>query len=102
MSGYYDRDGNAISMEEWSRLFADGDYKRVARTEIDGYDVSTVWLGLDYNFGCGAPLFFETMVFTQIEDGAYENNWCDRYSTYEAAITGHEEVVKTIVMGVRA
>jgi hypothetical protein len=47
--------------------------------------VSTVFLGIDHNFGNGPPLLFETMVFGGEYDG-----YCKRYSTWEEAEGGHK------------
>lgn len=49
---------------EWS-LFMGSDKNRVSETTIDGFWVSTVFLGIDYSFGRGEPLLFETMVFVK-------------------------------------
>ncbi len=90
---YYDRAGLPIEdLHEWARKFEDRDYKRVALTELpDGKEVSTVWLGLDHQWGEGPPLIFETMVFppgSRIELDA------ERYSTLEEAQAGHDAMVK--------
>jgi hypothetical protein len=89
--GLYARDGNPISLEEFSALLARGlDYSRVAHTVLDdGVSVSTVWTGMDYNFfGEGPPLIFETMVFGGTLDG-YQ--W--RYPNEVAALAGHDQAV---------
>lgn len=55
--------------------------------------VSTVFLGLDHQFGGGPPLIFETMVFTtDTNDPA--DGICERYSTWNEALKGHAEVCK--------
>ena len=58
----------------------------------NGKWVSTVWLGLDCQFGEGKPLIFETMVFP--EKGNFLDIDCARYSTEEEALKGHEEMIK--------
>jgi len=55
--------------------------------------ISTVFLGIDHNFGSGAPILFETMVF-----GGKHNGFQQRYSTWREAVYGHE-VVKKKVLG---
>lgn len=45
----------------WARSFETD--RRVARDEINGRIVSTVFLGIDHNFNGGEPLIWETMVF---------------------------------------
>lgn len=64
------------------------DQRRVARTEREGVEISTVFLGLDHRFGSGPPLLYETMVF-----GGEHNGKMDRYATKEEALTGHERMV---------
>ena len=104
---YFDIDGKPIPLMTWARM-QDMEHKRVAEDTIeDGvrkYWVSTVWLGLDHNFGfSGPPLIFETMVFdvdkTRIkvtEPGAWEDLMMDRYATKEQALTGHQMICDAI------
>lgn len=101
MQIWYDRKGQSIDATTANKLLGDMAYARVARTEITSasdpsisFDVSTVWLGVNYNFtGDGPPIIFETMVF-----GGNENQdqtmW--RWSTEEGARAGHAEVVASI------
>ena len=57
-----------------------------------GKFVSTVWLGLDYQFEEGEPpLIFETMVFPM--EGNWDEEYCERYSTLEEAEEGHRRIV---------
>ena len=72
------------NLYEWACLFkgADG---RVARTAHGGVIVSTVFLGLDHNWGDGPPLLFETMVF-----GGEHDEEQERYATWDEAVAGHE------------
>jgi hypothetical protein len=99
---YYDRRGNPISLEGWTHLLQDREYRRVASTAIPESDVwvSTVWLGLDHNFSFGTephvPVIFETMVF------GVEDEVMDRYATEEQALEGHLRVVLNLLpSGVR-
>lgn len=96
MLGYYDRQGRPLDLGSWSQLLTDEDYKIVARSVVNGYAVSTVWLGLDHQFGQGSPLIFETMVFATeaLEDAGI----CERYSTEDEARAGHDEIV-TLLRG---
>jgi len=93
MIEYYDREGNVLDRDRWISLFGDDDYKVVARTEVDDVMVSTVWLGLNHQYGDGPPLIFETLVIDGGNDG---DMW--RYSTEAEAIEGHERAV-TLVGG---
>lgn len=50
-----------------------------------GVKVSTVFLGLDHNFGMkGPPVLWETMIF-----GGPHNHYQDRYTSKSEAIKGH-------------
>lgn len=62
MNLYFDKEGRPLSTEEWARLFEDNAYRRVAlgTRDLDGVQVSTVWLGLNHRVGPGTPLIFET------------------------------------------
>ena len=102
---YRDREGNPITMEEWTGLFKPAynhetggadEYRTIGREVIsDEITVSTVWLGLDHNFMPGSPpAIFETMVF-----GGKHDMWQDRYATKEAALAGHERVVAALQNG---
>lgn len=88
---FWDRDGQPMSSDEWDARMYDLAYKHVAVTAInDRVHVSTVWMGIDHNFGDeGPPLIFETMVF-----GGGSDNLTRRYPTLEAAEAGHEQVVE--------
>jgi hypothetical protein len=108
MNMFYSKDGRPLDQRSAWILMEDQYYKRVALTEIGPYVVSTVWLGLDHNFGFdGPPLIFETMVFTTSawhEDRPYDDPEreglldidCRRYPTLEEAETGHEEMVTLV------
>lgn len=87
MNGYYDRKGQPITALEWMRALEDVDTRSVAGTDCPGGQyVSTVWIGLDHNYGEGPPLIFETMVFPACDE-------CERWSTEREAIEGHAAMV---------
>ena len=89
---YYRVDGSEMTMKEWATGRADGDWERAQRqTTIGDVEISTVWLGLDHQYGDGPPLIFETMVFG---GGLDQQQW--RYSTLDAAHAGHDEVVEKV------
>ena len=91
MSEFYGVDGKPISMEEWGMLRRDWGIKRVAETKLGGVYISTVWLGMDHNYGDGPPIIFETMIF-----GGEHDEYCDRYATLEEAKAGHENVCNMV------
>lgn len=89
----YDRQGNPITVERWSELFGDKSYQSLAKTELDGILVSTVWLGTDHSFGDGGPLIFETMVFRGDES---HEEMQERYRTEAEAFAGHDRIVDLV------
>ena len=69
---------------EWAQWHENAD-RKVAKTVVSNeVTVSTVFLGLDYRFGDGPPLLFETMVF-----GGPHDQEMERYSTWDEAEKGH-------------
>jgi hypothetical protein len=85
----YDRQGNPITFEQSTALFADFGSRRVDKTDVsEDVSVSTVHLVIDHAWDDGPPLIFETMIF-----GGEHDQWCDRYSTEEEAQAGHNAVV---------
>lgn len=79
------------TLHEWAAFFEDDSRRRVAFDRVtSGVVVSTVFLGLDHNFGKPAdgPLVFETMVFGGPFDGAMF-----RYCRFDDALRGHEGVL---------
>lgn len=99
---YYSRDGEPMTLEEWSATYPETQEefeatKRVAKTTVGDWEVSTVWLGLDHSFMEGPPLIFETMIF----GGEYDSE-CWRYSTEAQALEGHEAAVKLLQIDLAA
>jgi hypothetical protein len=79
--------------DEWIRLWRE-DMRPLARTELPGVTVSTVFLGLDHQYGDGPPVLWETMVFTEgnsTVSGFNEEQW--RYTSRESALEGHRRAV---------
>lgn len=71
----------------WGAWFETED-RIVARDTIGDSMVSTVFLGIDHNFfGEGEPILWETLVF-----GGAHGGRMSRYSSYEDAMVGHEEM----------
>jgi hypothetical protein len=67
---------------------------RVAETFIGDIHVSTVFLGLDEQFGKGPPILFETMIF-----GGRLDEFQNRCSTWEQAEAMHSEAVQLVRTG---
>lgn len=62
------------------------------------FHVSTVFLGLDHQYGSGPPLVFETMIFPS-ENGDISDwgeVWADRYSTIDEAREGHAKAMQVV------
>ena len=83
---------------QWAMNFESTD-RHVAKTTITPADsslpsshVSTVFLGLDHAWDSGPPLLFETMVF----NGPMDQEM-DRYSTWEEAEAGHDDMVQRVM-----
>ena len=71
------------TVEEWGRFYETTD-RVVAKDIIGDAEVSTVFLGLDHQFGDGPPILFETMIF----GGAHDMHQ-DRCSTWQQAEAMH-------------
>jgi hypothetical protein len=72
----------------WARWFESVD-RHIAEDRYaqgDGTDVrvSTVFLGLNHNWGDGPPILWETLVFNGPLDGEM-----NRYNSHAAAVKGH-------------
>jgi hypothetical protein len=83
---------NSIDWAKWlldtDRIVAREDLKTKSGEEIM---ISTVFLGVDYNFGRKPPLLFETLVF----GGELEGEMV-RYATWEEAEEGHKIMTKRV------
>lgn len=76
----------------WAKwLEASRDERVVAKTKVGTSLISTVFLGLDHQYGDGPPLLFETLVFEGQNDG---DMW--RCSTWEEAEKQHADAVELV------
>lgn len=67
----------------------------VKQTHVGDIMISTVFLGLDYNFfDNGPPLLWETMLFAPDLPKIDQRQW--RFSTKEQASLHHQEVVELV------
>lgn len=87
---YFNRRGEPIDAAEADRLLLSMKYRLVARDEVGGTVVSTVWLGVNHQHFDGPPLIFETATFDP------EGDVLDRYSTEAEALVGHATVVRRL------
>lgn len=83
---YCEIEGNPVpcGAKQWASLTDDD--RRVAYTEFNGCRYSTVFLGYDHNFGPGAPILYETMVFP---GESWTETYGERYRSREEAKAGH-------------
>jgi len=87
------KDKKAVVCEdinEWGKFMENLD-RIVKQEEIGDVRISTVFLGLDHQFGEGEPLVFETMIF-----GGKEDQYQDRCSTWEEAEKMHLKAKKIV------
>lgn len=91
MANYYNRDGEPVTPLQWARDFENSESRRVDFTEIGDVEISTVFLGLNHQFGDGPPLIYESMVFGGSLDGE-----CQRYTTETQARAGHTAMVAKV------
>lgn len=99
---YILENGQAVpctDVHKWAAWYETAE-RHVGDDEIDGYRVSTVFLGLDHNWGGGAPLLYETMIFCDDANDVYSlHNWCERYSTWDQAAAWHKKVLDAVRSG---
>jgi hypothetical protein len=70
------------------------DRRRILQQDTIGdAKVSTVFVCINHQFGSGPPILFETMIFGGPLD---QSQW--RYSTREAALEGHKNVVQLVTL----
>lgn len=90
---------NAIAepnVVKWAEWFCNNPGRRQVLATKVGPEavVSTVFLGLDHNYGDGPPILFESMVF-----GGEHDSFQMRYCTMEEAKSGHEYIVSKLQTG---
>lgn len=93
MNEYYILEGRTVvpaDLMTWGRWYEKNE-RRIKRETIGDSDVSTVFLGLNHQYGEGPPLIFETMVF-----GGKLDQEQDRCSTYDQALAMHEVMVEKV------
>jgi hypothetical protein len=106
MSKWYILDNNhkpvistAVESSKW--MEDNPNRKRVAYdelTDLNGDDVriSTVFLGLDHGWGDSIrPTLWETMIFGGVNDQNYQ----ERYTSYQDALEGHQKAINFIKTG---
>jgi len=92
---YILKDGKPVEESDitaWGRWMKTAE-RHVANDELPGVRISTVFLGLDHQWGAGPPILYETMIFGGAHDG-----YQARYHTREDAVAGHAEAL-TVATG---
>lgn len=87
MMDHYILDGHQpvpCDLMTWGRWFESRENRHVANDYIGDVHVSTVFLGLNHQFGAGPPLLFETMIF-----GGEHDQYQERCSTWDEAVAMH-------------
>lgn len=99
-----DKTCRTCTREEWleqRKEMISSKSKYIGDDIINGYRISTVWIGLDHNnyyTDDRAPHIFETMVFTA-NPCDYSDLFMKRYSTWKDAERGHKIVCDLISSG---
>lgn len=84
---------------KWAMWYESRKDRFIKRESINGLVVSTIFLGLDHNWGTeGRPVLFETMVFAERKSHP-ENYYQERCCTYSEAIKQHHSVVGRVMVG---
>jgi hypothetical protein len=85
-----DNSGNPLPEPDplkWAQWFESAE-RHVANDRVGDIRISTVFLGLDHNWGFGPPVLWETMIF-----GGPLDQEMRRYTSRESAESGHREMV---------
>lgn len=94
MSGQYilikQKPVRCLDLLGWGRWMGEGP-RHVGDVTKKGVRVSTVFLGLDHNYGLGEPILWETMIF-----GNNVGDIMCRYRTMNQAREGHRQAVKLV------
>lgn len=95
MRDLYDRELNPIDELETRKTKWDG-YRVLRHRNERGYDISTVWLGLNHRHsGYGGPIVFETLIW----DGDGVEVCAMRHESEENAARWHLKAVDAIRAG---
>lgn len=89
---FFDRAGQPISYRRYAELKSDDHYHRVGTDTVGSSWISTVWLGINYEWRKERlPIIYETMIF----DGPLDTT-TERYSTEDKARVGHARWIKIV------
>lgn len=94
-----DKTCTRCDLKTWSNQFEElrkHHKHHVSEDEIDGFLISTVFLGNNHNFFGGPPLLFETMVF---KGDSGHDIYMNRYTTWAEAEEGHKKAIQWVKNG---
>lgn len=98
---YILKDGKPVpepNVVKWGRFFEQIKQRRVGRTRIGEFLVSTVFLGMDHDWSCkGPPVLWETMVFKGNSSSDLAMERCS--GSREQAEDMHARMVKRVKGG---
>ena len=84
------------SLTIWANWMSNCENIIVKQEEIDGFKISTVFLGLDHNwYSSDRPLLFETMIFHS-NFKSTDEEYKERCSTWDEALIQHAQTVEFI------
>jgi len=79
---------NLMTWARWFEAASHLNERHVGNDDVGGMRVSTVFLGMNHQWGNGPKLWFETMVF-----GGPLHEMTQRYTTWEQAEAGHKFIL---------
>ena len=88
-----DEQGNPVpepDLLKWGR-WLETTKRHIAKDQVGGVQISTVFLGIDHSFGSRPPIFWETMIF-----GGPHDQYQERYSTRKEAEAGHQKALNLV------
>jgi hypothetical protein len=97
-----DDDGEPVpcnDARQWSTWLSVPGRRVVSQETVAGFQVSTVFLGVDHAFHGGPPVLWETMIFVS-GPGRRKTAFDDyqrRYSSRQEALDGHAEAVRMVL-----
>ena len=87
---YLDRQGQPMTLRQWSEAFADGEGRTLAQTKVGRREVLTMWMGVDADpISNPVPLIFGTAVLGRRRRITHEIET----PTEEAALKAHYDMV---------
>jgi hypothetical protein len=80
------------TLGEWMNFCSDG-RRIVAQEQVGQYWISTIFLGIDHNWGEGAPILWETMIFAHAANHRWDQKQDRCAGSREQAEAMHARMV---------